>query len=81
MCQEFDSPRRHLFKDLKDLKMILKKIKQIKDLNQQDVIFARIGNLSKLGTRVNEKLLKYLIKGIHPTFLYLKKKKMCHMKT
>ncbi len=61
--------------------MILKKIKQIKDLNQQDVIFARIGNLSKLGTRVNEKLLKYLIKVIHLTFLYLKKKKMCHMKT
>ncbi|WPM06094.1 HD domain-containing phosphohydrolase [Borreliella sinica] len=43
--------------------MILKEIKQIKDLSEEDVIFARIGNLSKLGTRVNEKIIKILAKG------------------
>ncbi len=53
--------------------MILKKIKQIKDLNQQDVIFARIGNLSKLGTRVNEKIIKILNKGNTPYIPVLKK--------
>lgn len=53
--------------------MILKKIKQIKDLNQQDIIFARIGNLSKLGTRVNEKIIKILNKGNTPYIPVLKK--------
>lgn len=55
--------------------MILKEIKQIKDLSEQDIIFSRIGNLSKLGTRINEKSLKYFPKAIRHTFLYLKRRR------
>lgn len=53
--------------------MILKEIKQIQDLNEQDTISARIGNLSKLGTKVNEKIIKILAKGNTPYIPVLKK--------
>ncbi len=53
--------------------MILKEIKQIKDLSEQDIIFSRIGNLSKLGTRINEKIIKILSKGNTPYIPVLKK--------
>ncbi|AJA90036.1 hypothetical protein OY14_01005 [Borreliella chilensis] len=53
--------------------MILKEIKQIKDLSEKDIIFAGIGNLSKLGTRVTEKIIKILSKGNTPYIPVIKK--------
>ncbi|QMU99008.1 hypothetical protein F0310_00985 [Borrelia sp. A-FGy1] len=43
--------------------MILKEIKKIEDLTENDIIFSNIGNLSKLSTRVNDKIIKVLKQG------------------
>ncbi|ETZ18257.1 hypothetical protein BDCR2A_00230 [Borrelia duttonii CR2A] len=43
--------------------MILKEIKKIEDLTEKDIIFSNIGNLTKLSTKVNEKIITFLKKG------------------
>ncbi|AAX16721.1 hypothetical protein [Borrelia hermsii] len=43
--------------------MILKEIKKVEDLTEKDIIFSKIGNLAKLSTRVNEKIIELLNKG------------------
>ncbi|AHH03169.1 Hypothetical protein BHY_0218 [Borrelia nietonii YOR] len=48
---------------LRGLLMILKEIKKVEDLTEKDIIFSKIGNLAKLSTRVNEKIIELLNKG------------------
>ncbi|ASQ29013.1 hypothetical protein CDQ96_00990 [Borrelia miyamotoi] len=43
--------------------MILKEIKKVEDLTENDIIFSNIGNLAKLSTRINDKIIKVLNKG------------------
>ncbi|UGQ17012.1 hypothetical protein [Borrelia sp. RT1S] len=43
--------------------MILKEIKRIEDLTEDDIIFSNIGNLSKLSARVNDRIIKALKQG------------------
>ncbi|WP_024654059.1 hypothetical protein [Borrelia persica] len=43
--------------------MILKEIKEVKDLTEKDIIFSNIGNLTKLSTKVNDKIITLLNKG------------------
>ncbi|AHH08166.1 hypothetical protein baBA2_000197 [Borrelia anserina] len=43
--------------------MIFKEIKKVENLTEEDIIFSNIGNLAKLSTRVNEKIIKFLNKG------------------
>ncbi|WKC57781.1 hypothetical protein [Borrelia sp. P9F1] len=43
--------------------MILKEIKRVEDLTEDDIIFSNIGNLSKLSARVNDKIIKALKQG------------------
>ncbi|BCR21640.1 hypothetical protein [Borrelia sp. HM] len=43
--------------------MILKEIKKIEDLTENDIIYLNIGNLTKLSTRINERIIQVLNKG------------------
>ncbi|UPA11896.1 hypothetical protein [Borrelia venezuelensis] len=43
--------------------MIFKEIKKVEDLTEKDIIFSNIGNMAKLSTRVNEKIITFLNKG------------------
>ncbi|UER68005.1 hypothetical protein LKV13_01015 [Borrelia sp. BU AG58] len=43
--------------------MILKEVKRIEDLTEDDIIFSNIGNLSKLSARVNDRIIKALREG------------------